>query len=54
LRIAAGSQAPAEQVVHCPLERIAGAPNLLLDKAGYIIVNGKSGSHIMMLYYKAS
>jgi len=54
LRIAAGSQAPAEQVVHGPLERIAGAPDLLLHKAGYIVVDGKSGSHIMMLSYKAS
>lgn len=54
LRIAAGGQAPAQQVVHRALERVAGAPHLFLHQAGNIVVDGKCGSHIMMLGDKAS
>lgn len=54
LRIAAGVQALAEQVVHGALERVARPPDLLLDEAGDIVVDGKGGSHIMMLRDKAS
>ena len=54
LWIATGVQAVTEQVVHCAFERTAGAPHLLLDKAGNIVVDGKSGSHIMMLRDKTS
>jgi hypothetical protein len=54
LRIAAGSQTPAQQIVHRTLERVAGASDLLLHKAGDIVVDGKSGAHIMMLEYEAS
>jgi len=54
LRIAAGSQAMAQQPVDRPLEGVARAPLLLLHKLGNVIVNGKSGSHIMMLFWKAS
>lgn len=54
LRIAAGSQAPAQQVVHGALERSAGAPHFFLHQASYIVVDGKGGSHIMMLCNKSS
>ena len=37
-----------------PLEGVAGAPLLLLDEHGNVVVDGKSGSHIMMLGHKAS
>lgn len=54
LRIAAGGQAPAQQSVHGALERVAGAPDLLLDEAGNVVVNRESRSHIMMLQRKTS
>lgn len=54
LRITAGSQAPAEQVVHGALERVAGAAHLFPHKASNIVVEGEGGSHIMMLDKKAS
>jgi len=54
LGIAFGGQAPAEQIVYGPLERVAGAPDLLLDKAGDVVVNRESSSHIMMLFSKTS
>jgi hypothetical protein len=54
LRIAAGGQAPAEQSVHRAFEGFAGAPLLQLHEHGNIVVNGQSGSHIMMLLLKAS
>jgi hypothetical protein len=52
--LTAGSQALAQQVVHRTLERVAGAPNLFPHLGGNIIVDGKSGSHIMMLINQAS
>ena len=54
LRIAAGSQPPAEQIVHSALERAPGAPYLFLHKASYIIVESKGSSHIVMLHNKTS
>jgi hypothetical protein len=54
LWIAASCQAFAEQVIHGPLERLAGAPHLFLHQTGDIFIEGKSGSHIMMLTRKAS
>ena len=54
LRIAAGNQALAEQSIHRPLEGAAGAPLLLLDEHGNVVVDSESGSHIMMLGWKAS
>jgi len=48
-RIAAGIQAEAEQVVHCALEGVAGAPHLLLHELGDIVVDRKGRSHILML-----
>lgn len=50
LRIAAGSQTPAQQIVHGTFERVAGTLDLFLEEAGNIVVDGKSSSHIMMLY----
>ena len=54
LRIAAGRQAPAQQVVHGAFERVAGAPDLFLDETGDVVVDGESGSHIMMLCMETS
>jgi hypothetical protein len=54
LRIAAGSQALAEQSIDGALERAAGAAYLFLDQAGDVVVEGEGGSHIMMLILKAS
>ena len=54
LRIVAGSQAPAEQPVDRPFERIARAPLLLLDEHSEVVVDGESSPHIMMLGQKAS
>ena len=49
LGIAAGDQALAEQSIHCALEGFARAPLLLLHEHGDVVVDGQSGSHIMML-----
>jgi len=54
LRIVAGDKALAEQSVHCALEGVARAPLLLLHEHGNVVVDGESGSHIMMLHCKAS
>ena len=54
LRIAAGDQALAEQSIHGALEGVARVPLLLLDEDGNVVVDGQSGSHIMMLSKKAS
>ena len=54
LRISAGGQPPAEQSVHRALEGTAGAPDLLLNESGNIIVDGQSGPHTMMLFNQAS
>jgi hypothetical protein len=42
-------QASPEKAVHRSLEGVSGAPLLLLHQHGNIVVNGQSGSHIMML-----
>ena len=42
-------QPMSQQSVHRPLEGVAGAPLLQLHKPGNVVVNGKCGSHIMML-----
>ena len=47
--VAASVQAATEQTVHCALKGSAGAPLFLLNEPGNVIVDGKSGSHIMML-----
>jgi len=49
LRIAAGGQASAQQSVHSAFEGFARTPLLLLHEPGNVVVNGQSGSHIMML-----
>ncbi len=54
LRIAAGGQTPAQQSVYGALEGVTRAPLLLLYEHGNVVVNGKSGSHIMMLQLEAS
>jgi len=54
LSVAACIQAAKEQPVHRALERVAGAPLLLRDKHGNVVVDGESRSHIMMLNWKAS
>ena len=47
-------QAETEQPVDGALEGVAGAPLLLLDEHGEVVVDGESGPHIMMLGRKAS
>lgn len=42
-------QATTQQCVHRSLEGVTGAPLLLFQKHGNVVVDGKSGSHIMML-----
>ena len=49
LQVAAGIQPAAQQPVDRPLEGVAGTPLLLLHEHGDVVVNGESGSHIMML-----
>ena len=39
----------AEKTVHGALEGAAGAAQLLPNQSGYVVVEGESGSHIMML-----
>jgi len=54
LGIPAGHQSMPQQAVHGSFERIPAPPDLVLNQLGNIVLNGKSGSHIMMLYNKAS
>ena len=42
-------QAQPQKAVHHLLKRLARFTSLLLKQVGYIIVEGKSSSHIMML-----
>lgn len=42
-------QALAQKIVHGGLEGAAGAAQLLPNQSGYVVVEGESGSHIMML-----
>lgn len=48
------SQSEAEKMVDCGLKRNPAALHLVTEKAGDIVVNGQSRSHIMMLLNKAS
>jgi hypothetical protein len=48
------SQAQAEQVVHDDFERLAAAAHFLFEEHGDVVVDGKSGAHIMMLMAEAS
>lgn len=49
LRLPRMSQAQTEQAIHNYFERLAAAPNFLIEKDGDVIVNGECRSHIMML-----
>jgi len=42
-------QTLAEKIVHGGFEGGAGAAQLLPYQSGYVVVEGESGSHIMML-----
>jgi len=48
------TQTALQQAVHRPFEGSARAPSFLLDECGNVVVDGESGSHIMMLGWKAS
>ena len=48
-RLFRGRQAQPQKVIDHLLERLAGLARLLVDQVGYVIVEGKSGAHIMML-----
>jgi len=50
----ATSQSKAQQPIDRSFERIPGAFDLVFQEHGNIVVNGKSGSHILMLLWKAS
>ena len=54
LKAAASIQSAAQQPVDRPFEGVTRAPDFLLDKHGDVVVDGESGSHIMMLSLKAS
>ncbi len=54
LRLVGSAESAAEQPIDSPFEGVARAPHLLLHQHGNVIVNGKSGSHIMMLQLEAS
>ena len=47
-------QSEAEKVIHHGFERGAGAPGLLLNKTGNVVIERESGAHIMMLSLKTS
>ena len=42
-------QSEAEKMVDCGLERNPAALHLVTEKAGNIVIEGQSGSHIMMI-----
>jgi len=54
LRIPAGNQPLPQQPVDGALEGVSRAADFLLNELGDIVVDGESGSHIMMLIVKAS
>jgi hypothetical protein len=47
-------QSEAEKMVDCGLERNPAALHLVTEKAGNIVIEGQSGSHIMMITSKTS
>lgn len=52
LRLARRSQAQAQKVVDSFFEGSSGSAGFLLQQPGYIFIEGKSSSHIMMLQYR--
>ena len=48
-RLARHSQADAQEVIHGFLEGFSGSAGFLLQPPGYIVIEGKCRSHIMML-----
>lgn len=48
-RLGRCGQALAQKAVYCPLQGFTRAPHLLFDELGYIVIDGESSSHIMML-----
>lgn len=44
----------AQEAIYGGLKRAAGAADFFLDQPGYVVVDGEGGSHIMMLFLKAS
>ena len=43
-----------QEPIDSPLERVTGALDFLLYEAGNIVVDGESGSHIMMIRIESS
>lgn len=41
-------QPGAQELVHCLLQGLAGTAYLLFEEGCYVVVDGQSGSHIMM------
>ena len=54
LRLPRMSQAQTQKTIHNNFERLAAAPNFLIEKDRDVIVNGECCSHTMMLGWKAS
>ncbi len=54
VRISTGIEALPEEPIDSTFEGFTRAPHFQFDKAGYIILDGKSSSHIMMLRANAS
>ena len=48
LRPMSGHQAQTKQAIDRPFKGFTRTPHFLLNKLSYIIVDGKSGSHITM------
>jgi len=49
-----GYDSEPQQPIHRPLQRAAGAPYLLVNQHGNVVIDGECGSHIMMFTLKAS
>ncbi len=47
-------ESSSQEAVNGLLEWFAGASNLFLQQSRYIVIDGESGSHIMMLASEAS
>jgi len=47
-------QPEAQVSVHHLLERLPGLPNFLVEQGSHIVIESKSGAHIMMLPMKTS
>jgi hypothetical protein len=54
LFLVCGHETPAENAIDGSLEGIPGTADLLFEESGDIVVDGKGGSHIMMLAPEAS